>query len=139
MTPEVWLAWVRDIPVTHVLVAFAVLGVPVLMIEMGYSHFRGNFHRLGMYVPVIVPPVFAIAGLALLILTNVWTLWFFGIASIALLATGMLGTFFHVQGIGRQTGGFNLDNVMVGPPAFAPLAFSMLATVGLIALVYWGS
>jgi hypothetical protein len=120
-----------------VLVAVSVLGVPPLMAEMWVLHHRGNFHRWPMYVPVGYPPLFAAAGVLLLFTSAEWALRVYGVASALLVVMGALGAFFHVQGVTRQTGGFNLDNVMVGPPLAAPLSFSLLGVLGLLAVAYW--
>lgn len=134
-------AWLPDAPpfaLDRVLVVVAALIVPFAMAEMGYLHHRGNFHRWPMYLPVAIPPFFVVAALVLLLVPGAIAAAAFATMSLVLVLLGFAGVFFHVQGIGRQTGGFNLDNVMVGPPLFAPLSFSLAGLLGLLALA-WGS
>lgn len=133
------LAPLLDVPLTSILIALAALGVPVLMFEMGYGHYRGNYYRWPMYIPVVLPPIFAATAFLLLGTGAAWAYWTFAAASIALTLMGALGAFFHLQGVSRRTGGFNLDNLMVGPPLLAPLSFSILGVLGLLGLAYWGT
>jgi hypothetical protein len=127
----------RGLGLPRVLVLVASVGVPPLMWEMWYSHYRGNFHRWPMVIPMAYPPLFMAAGFLLLATTAPWALWTYGAFAAGLVLVGLLGFFFHLQGIARQTGGWNLDNVMVGPPSLAPLSFAGLGALGLLALAYW--
>lgn len=124
-----------DLP--RVVVLATSLAVAPLMAEMWLRHYRGNFHRAPMVIPMAYPPLFAASGFLLLGTTAPWAAWVFGVAAVGLLLVGLLGAFFHLQGIARQTGGWSLDNAMVGPPPFAPLSFAGLATMGLLALAAW--
>ena len=128
---------IRSAGLPRLLVLGASLGVPALMFEMWYSHYRGNFHRVPMMIPMAYPPLFAAAGFLLLATTATWATWVYGALAGGLVLVGLAGVFFHMQGIARQTGGWNLDNVMVGPPAIAPLSFAGLGALGLLALAYW--
>ena len=125
------------VPLPRALVLLASLAVPPLMWEMWYSHYRGNFHRWPMMIPMAYPPLFAAAGFLLLATEAPWARAVYAAAAAGLVLMGLLGLFFHVQGIARQTGGWNLDNVMVGPPTMAPLAFAGLGVLGLLALPHW--
>lgn len=127
----------REVPLPDALVFVAALGVPPLMLEMWYHHYRGNFHRAPMYAPVVVPTLFAAAAFLHLGVREPWARWTFAAACALLLLMACAGAFFHVQGTARQTGGFNLDNLMVGPPVLAPLSFAMLAVLGIMGLL-WG-
>lgn len=120
------------------IVLVSALGVPFAMAEMAYSHHRGNFHRVPMYTPVILPPLFVVSALVYLLMPTGATSWAFGAMGVLLVLMGLAGSFFHLQGVARQTGGFNLDNVMVGPPLVAPLSFSLLGMLGLMALLLGG-
>lgn len=128
---------VRSADLPRVLVLLASLAVPGVMLEMWYSHHRGNFHRAPMMIPMAYPPLFAAAGFLLLATTASWAAWVYGALAGGLVLIGLLGLFFHVQGVARQTGGWNLDNVMVGPPTMAPLSFAGLGALGLLALAHW--
>lgn len=128
---------IRAAGLPRLLVAVASVSVAPLMIEMWYSHCRGNFHRATMMIPLAYPPVFAAGGFLLLATTATWAPLLYGALAAGLLLVGLLGFFFHLQGIARQTGGWTFDNVMVGPPSMAPLSFAGLGALGLLALAYW--
>ncbi|MDQ2679490.1 MAG: hypothetical protein M3Y21_00480 [Candidatus Eremiobacteraeota bacterium] len=51
------------------------------------------------------------------------------------LADCSIGFYFHLRGIARKPGGwqFPIVNMVMGPPIFAPLLFSLSAYLGLIA------
>ena len=55
--------------------------------------------------------------------------------SIATLADGVIGFFFHIRGVARKPGGWRLPvvNIVMGPPLFAPLLFGTSAYLGLMA------
>ena len=57
------------------------------------------------------------------------------LASAVTFLDGLLGFVLHLQGIQRMPGGFrNLQfNFTMGPPVFAPLLFSSVGLLGLIA------
>lgn len=128
---------IRSAGLPRILVLVASVSVGPLMFEMWYSHYRGNFHRVPMIVPLAYPPLFAAGGFLLLATTAGWAPMVYGILAGGLLLVGLAGFFFHLQGIARQTGGWNLDNVMVGPPSMAPLSFAGLGALGLLAVAYW--
>lgn len=131
------LGGVRAFGLPRLLVIAVSLAVPGVMFEMWYSHYRGNFSRVPMMIPMAYPPLVAAGGFLLLATTAAWAPWVYGTLAAGLVVVGLLGAFFHLQGIARQTGGWNLDNVMVGPPALAPLSFAGLGALGLLALAYW--
>lgn len=133
-----WAEAVRSAGLPMWLVLGASLGVLPLMFEVWYNHYRGNFHRPPMMIPMAYPPLFAAGGFLLVATTAWWAAWVYGALAAGLVAVGSIGTFFHIQGIARQTGGWTFDNLMVGPPALAPLSFVGLGALGLIALAYWG-
>lgn len=134
-----WIDALLALSLPRALVIFAALGVPPLMWEMWYNHHRGNFHRWPMILPLVIPPAFLAAAALLLTTDAEWARWAFAAAAALLVLMGILGLFFHVQGIARQTGGWNLDNIMVGPPMMAPLGFSALGVLGLLALPFWSA
>ncbi|MBV8454144.1 MAG: hypothetical protein JOZ29_18010 [Deltaproteobacteria bacterium] len=103
-------------------------------LEVGYMHYRGSYSRRVMYSPVILSISLFGAGL-----------WAFrgGLASKTILravsgvtlADCAIGSYFHIRGIQRKPGGWRLPltNVVMGPPVFAPLLFSISAYLGVIA------
>lgn len=132
------LDWLAILTLPRLVILASALAVPGLMWEMGYSHWRGNFHRWPMILPFVVPPIYAASALLLLATSHAWAFWVFVGSATLLLLVAFGGVFFHIQGIARQTGGFNLDNVMVGPPMLAPLGFAGVALLGLLATPFLG-
>jgi hypothetical protein len=102
--------------------------------EAYFEHLRGSFNQRVMWTPVwLTPPmVLAAVGAALSRRLAMWVLpW----ASVVTLLDGLLGFVLHIQGILRMPGGLaNLQfNFTMGPPMFAPLLFSSVGLLGLIA------
>jgi hypothetical protein len=102
--------------------------------EAYVEHLRGSFNRQLMWTPVwVTPPMVAAAigaALSQRVAEHVLPL-----ASTVTFLDGVLGFALHVQGIQRMPGGFrNLQfNFTMGPPVFAPLLFSSVGLLGLIA------
>lgn len=103
-------------------------------LEVAYEHYRGSYSRRVMYTPVILSGVLAIAGIA----------GFFSrraartvlrFSSALTLADAAFGFYFHARGVARKPGGWRLpmNNMIMGPPIFAPILFGTSAYLGLIA------
>jgi hypothetical protein len=104
--------------------------------EIFLEHDRASFSNRMMWVPVALGPVGAAAGVA----------GFFSrraaktvlpLASLAIVANGVQGTYLHVRGIAQRPGGWSLAryNVEMGPPLLAPLLMAMVGGMGLLAAV----
>jgi hypothetical protein len=103
-------------------------------LEVGYEHYKGSYSNPVMYTPVALSG--CLAGAAMLGVfssrgARVALRW----TSIATLADGVIGFFFHIRGIARKPGGWRLPitNIVMGPPIFAPLLFGTSAYLGLVA------
>jgi hypothetical protein len=102
--------------------------------EAYFEHLRGSFNQRLMWTPIwVTPPMVAAAvgaafsaRIARAVLPFAAAVTFFD---------GMLGFFLHLRGIRRMPGRFrNFNfNVTLGPPLFAPLLFSSVGMLGLIA------
>ncbi len=104
--------------------------------EAYFEHMRGSYNRRWMWTPVwVTPPVIA-ASLGAMQSEPAARKWL-PIASLASLFDGLFGFWLHLRGLRRMPGGFqNLDfNVTLGPPLFAPLLFSAVGVLGLIASI----
>ncbi len=103
-------------------------------LEVGYEHYKGSYSNPVMYTPVALSGVLAGSGLL-----GIFSRWgartILRWISVATLADGIVGFFFHVRGVARKPGGWNLPitNIVMGPPIFAPLLFGTSAYLGLIA------
>ena len=103
-------------------------------LEVGYEHYKGSYSNPVMYTPVVLSG--ALAGVGLLgafsrVAARTVLRW----VSVATLADGIIGFFFHVRGVARKPGGWRLPvtNIVMGPPIFAPLLFGTSAYLGLMA------
>ncbi|CAM4101164.1 hypothetical protein [Palleronia rufa] len=104
--------------------------------EVALLHFRGAFHNPAMYLPVTVPTAAGIALISLALHPDGRD----DRVARALLGTvgalGLLGTAFHIYGVGRNMGGWSnwRQNALVGPPTPAPISFTGLGLAGLAAV-----
>lgn len=103
-------------------------------LEVTYEHYRGSYGQQVMYTPVIISPILAVAG--------VWGAFnrrvartVLPIVSLFTMIDGVVGFYFHVRGIARKPGGWRIPifNVIMGPPVFAPLLFTISGFRGVIA------
>jgi hypothetical protein len=102
--------------------------------EIYFEHDRASFGNRLMWLPVALGPVGAAAGVA----------GFFSermahtalpVASAAIVANGVQGTYLHARGIGQKPGGWRNAryNLEMGPPLLAPLLVTMVGGMGLLA------
>jgi hypothetical protein len=103
-------------------------------IEVTLEHYKGSFGQRVMYSPVILSFILFGAGVAGGINPRI-AKTLLPVASIAMLADGLIGFGFHVRGIARKPGGWRLPvtNIVMGPPVFAPLLLGIGGYLGLIA------
>jgi hypothetical protein len=89
-----------------------------------------------MWWPIFVVPTMAPAGVAAVVSRRA-AHTVLPLASAAVVANGLQGTFLHWRGISQKPGGLrNLAyNVEMGPPVFAPLLATMVGGMGLLASV----
>ncbi len=102
--------------------------------EAYFEHLRGSFNQRVMWTPVLItPPTVVVAAMSM---RNP------AIARRALpflsainFLDGLTGFLLHLRGVKRMPGGFQniAFNVTMGPPLFAPLLFTAVGLLGLIA------
>ena len=102
--------------------------------EIYVNHYGGSFGNRWMWTPVILAPVLSAAGVAgfaseraaRTVLPAVSALFFLD---------GVAGVYFHLRGAARKPGGLReaTYNLVMGPPALAPGALTMVGGVGLAA------
>lgn len=111
------------------------VGALVTAAEIYFEHDSASFGNKMMWLPVALGPVGA-AGVA----------GFFSrrmaktalpVASAAIVANGLQGTYLHARGIAQKPGGWrNLRyNMEMGPPLLAPLLVTLVGGMGLLASV----
>ena len=116
--------------------ALTAAGALVTAAEIYFEHDKASFGNPWMWAPVALGPVGAAAGVA----------GFFSrrmaktalpVASAAIVANGLQGTYLHLRGIAQKPGGFsNLRyNLEMGPPLLAPLLVTLVGGMGLLASV----
>lgn len=112
------------------------IGALVTAAEIYFEHDSASFGNKMMWLPVALGPVGAAAGVA----------GFFSrraaktalpVASAAIVANGLQGTFLHARGIAQKPGGWrNMRyNMEMGPPLLAPLLVTLVGGMGLLASV----
>ena len=92
-----------------------------------------------MWLPVALGPVGAAAGVAGLVSEKA-SHTALPVASAAIVANGLQGTYLHARGIGQKPGGWRnfRYNMEMGPPLLAPLLVTMVGGMGLLASVLRG-
>jgi hypothetical protein len=130
---------VRNIETGHFersLSALTAAGALVTAVEIFFEHDSASFGNKMMWVPVVMGPVGAAAGVA----------GFFSqrmaktalpVASVAIVANGLQGLYLHARGVAQKPGGWRNAryNMEMGPPVLAPLLVTMVGGMGLLASV----
>jgi hypothetical protein len=111
-------------------------GSVITAAEIYLEHDRAGFGNRVMWWPVVLGPVGAAAGVAGFCSERA-AHTVLPIASAAITANGLQGTYLHVRGIAQKPGGWSMAryNIELGPPLFAPLLMSMVGGMGLLASV----
>ena len=111
-------------------------GALVTAAEIWLEHDRASFGNKMMWLPVALGPIGAAAGVAG-VLSRRMAKTALPLASAAIVANGLQGTYLHVRGIAQRPGGWRMAryNTEMGPPLFAPLLVTMVGGMGLVAAV----
>ncbi len=104
--------------------------------EVFLAHDRASFGNKMMWLPVALTPVVAVAGVAGVVNRRM-AKRLLPVLSAAAVANGVQGTYLHLRGISQRPGGWRLAryNAEMGPPMFAPLLFSLVGGMGLVAAI----
>jgi hypothetical protein len=105
-----------------------------LGVEIYMNHYSGSFGNRWMWTPVILSPVLSAAGVAGVLSERAATTVLPALSALFFL-DGAAGVFFHVRGAARKPGGLRnaTYNLIMGPPALAPGALTMVGGLGLAA------
>ena len=125
-----WAGW----PLERFLYVFIGAAFLLVWLQASLYHWRGGFHNKFMWGPVLYTPLLVVAALSLAATPSA-AMFFVAVYAIGVLE-GLAGTVLHLQGITRMVGGFNVRNVMAGPPFLLPLIYMCLALLGLL-IHYW--
>jgi len=105
-----------------------------LGVEIYMNHYSGSFGNKWMWTPVVLSPVLTAAGVAGVVSEKAAKTALPGLSAVFFL-DGLAGLFFHLRGAARKPGGLKeaTYNLVMGPPALAPGALTMVGGMGLAA------
>lgn len=120
----------------RLVLAFALLMLAGIWVQMSLFHWGGAFRRREMVIPVLTTPaVIVLAALGLISREGV--LGWIALAALAFgVFEGMLGIFFHAQAMTAQVGGASVRNLVAGPPPVLPVAYALVNALGMIGLLW---
>jgi hypothetical protein len=104
--------------------------------EIFLEHDRASFGNRMMWWPVALSPVAMAAGVAG-VASKRMAKTFLPLASAAVVANGIQGTWLHLRGIAQKPGGLRMlrYNLEMGPPLFAPGLVTVVGGMGLLAAI----
>ncbi|HJP66511.1 MAG TPA: hypothetical protein VKA30_09445 [Actinomycetota bacterium] len=110
------------------------VGALVTGAEIWLEHDRASFGNRIMWLPLALTPAAAAAGVGGVFSKRV-AKTALPLASAAIVANGLQGTYLHIRGIAQRPGGWRFAryNVEMGPPLFAPLLVCLVGGMGLLA------
>jgi hypothetical protein len=116
--------------------ALTAAGALVTAVEIFFEHDRASFGNRMMWLPVVLGPIGAAAGVAGFRSERA-ARTVLPITSAAIVVNGLQGTYLHARGIGQKPGGWRNAryNLEMGPPLLAPLLVTMVGGMGLLASV----
>jgi hypothetical protein len=102
--------------------------------EIYVNHYSGSFGNKWMWTPVLLSPALTAAGVAGVVSERA-ARTVLPALSLVFVLDGLAGLFFHARGISRKPGGLKEPtyNLVMGPPALAPGALTMVGGFGLAA------
>jgi hypothetical protein len=128
-----WNGW----PLERILILFTGLAFLMLFVQVTLFHYRQNFRHWSMWIPVLATPTFAIIAFFLTFYNVSWLRSTYAVLLAAGVVTGMFGSYQHISGIGQRVGGYEMRNVLIGPPLVLPGMITAMSLLGLVA-IYWG-
>src|SRR5437868_10648098 len=130
---------VRNIETGHFersLSALTAAGAVVTAAEIFFEHDSASFGNRMMWLPVALGPVGAAAGIAG-VFSRRMAKTALPVASAAIVANGLQGTYLHARGIAQKPGGWSntRHNIEMGPPLLAPPLVTVVGGMGLLAAI----
>ncbi len=112
------------------------VGAAITTAEIYFEHDRASFGNSMMWWPVVLGPIGMAAGIGGAVSERL-AKTLLPVASLAIVANGLQGTFLHLRGVAAKPGGLRnfRFNVETGPPVLAPLLMTMVGGMGLVAAV----
>lgn len=90
-----------------------------------------------MWAPVVTTPLLGLISFGLVVVDTNFLRMSLALLSGLGIVIGLIGTYFHVEGVGERVDGFTLNNLMVGPPVVLPFVITALSLLAL-AVLYFG-
>ena len=102
--------------------------------EIYANHYGGSFGNKWMWTPVVLSPALSAAGVAGVLSERAAKTVLPALSAVFFL-DGAAGVYFHLRGAARKPGGLReaTYNLVMGPPALAPGALTMVGGIGLAA------
>lgn len=122
--------------INQVLYLFSAVMFIAVAVQSTLFHYRQNFRHWSMWGPVIAAPVLGIASLLLVFNDVSWMRTLYVVLLAVGVVEGLVGSYYHVTGVGDRVGGYKLNNFLVGPPPLLPITVTVASLLGLVA-VYW--
>jgi hypothetical protein len=114
------------------LAGLTAVGAGITTAEIYLSHDGASFGNKMMWWPIVVLPTAVPAGAAG-VFSRRAARTVLPLASAAIVANGLQGTYLHLRGVAQRPGGITRYNLESGPPVFAPLLASVVGGMGLLA------
>lgn len=118
------------------LAALTAAGAVITAVEIYFEHDSASFGNNWMWVPVVLGPVGAVAGIAGAC-NHRAAKTLLPLASATIVANGVQGVWLHARGIKQKPGGWRnfRYNMEMGPPLMAPLLVTLVGGMGLLAAI----
>ncbi|HEU5268446.1 MAG TPA: hypothetical protein VFU36_00885 [Jatrophihabitans sp.] len=116
------------------LAGLTAVGAGITTAEIYLSHDGASFGNKMMWWPIAVLPAAVPAGVAA-VFSRRAARTVLPLASAAIVANGLQGTYLHLRGVAQRPGGITRYNLESGPPVFAPLLATVVGGMGLLAAV----
>ena len=112
------------------------VGSVVTAVEIYLEHDKASFGNRLMWLPVALGPLGAVAGVMGMVSEKA-SHTALPVASAAIVANGLQGTYLHARGVAQKPGGWHNAryNLEMGPPLLAPLLMTMVGGMGLLAAI----
>lgn len=112
------------------------VGAAITGLEIWLEHDRASFANRMMWLPVVLTPPIAAAGVAGIVSRRA-AKTALPLASALVLINSLQGQYLHLRGVAQRPGGWKMAryNAEMGPPTFAPLLFGLVGGMGLVASI----
>ncbi len=127
-----WTGW----PLERFVYLFVGAAYLLIWLQVSLYHSRAGFRNKFMWAPVLYTPLLFIVALLMGFLhggaLDTVFVALFAIGAVV----GLIGTVLHAKGVGSMVGGFNLRNLMAGPPIVLAVVYLAVSGFGLL-VFYW--